>query len=76
MGLLCVFWFICAIVGGMIGERKGETLAGFLFGLLFGPLGILIEVFSKGNRMACPYCKELVHPDATVCPHCQKDIHK
>ena len=25
---------------------------------------------------ACPFCKEMVHAEATVCPHCQKHISK
>ena len=24
----------------------------------------------------CPFCKENIHPKATVCPHCQKNISK
>ena len=25
---------------------------------------------------ACPFCKEMVHLEATVCPHCQNKISK
>ena len=25
---------------------------------------------------ACPFCKEMVHAAATVCPHCQHTISK
>ena len=25
---------------------------------------------------ACPFCKEMVHAAATVCPHCQHSISK
>ena len=25
---------------------------------------------------ACPFCKEMVHAEATVCPHCQNKISK
>ena len=25
---------------------------------------------------ACPFCKEMVHAEATVCPHCQNTISK
>lgn len=24
----------------------------------------------------CPFCKELVKPGATVCPHCQRNIQR
>jgi len=56
----------------MIGSKKGEGVSAFLLGLLFGPFGILLALFSKGNRITCPHCRELVHKDATVCPNCQK----
>lgn len=29
---------------------------------------------SPGGRVPCPTCKELVHPDATVCPFCRQTI--
>lgn len=58
----------------MIGERKGEGLLGCLFGILLGPVGLLFVIFSRGNRKTCPYCKELVHKDATHCSHCQKEL--
>jgi len=69
-----VFWFICAIIAALIGDRKGEGVAGFLLGLLLGPLGIIAAALSRGNRMNCPYCKELINKKATVCPHCQREI--
>lgn len=56
------------------GSKKGEGCGGFIIGLLLGPFGILIALFSKGNRKQCPYCKELMHKEAKVCPHCQKNI--
>jgi predicted amidophosphoribosyltransferase len=31
---------------------------------------------SKGNRKTCPHCRELIHKDATVYPHCQRDQPK
>ena len=58
----------------MIGSRKGEGCAAFIFGVLLGPFGIVFAIFSKGNRKACPFCKELVHRDAIVCPHCQREV--
>lgn len=71
---LLLIWFLCAIIGGMIGVRKHAGVAGFFMGLLLGPLGLLIAIFMRGNRPECPFCKELVHPEARRCPHCQKDF--
>jgi len=68
-------WFLCGLVSAMIGSNKGEGCAAFIIGVLLGPFGILIAIFSPGNRIKCPFCKELMHEDATTCPHCQKEIH-
>ncbi|MDO8683125.1 MAG: hypothetical protein Q7N50_06555 [Armatimonadota bacterium] len=45
-----------------------------LVGLIFGPLGILIAVCSKGKYVNCPFCRRSVDPKALVCPYCQRDI--
>jgi len=60
----------------MIGSKKGEGLLGFIVGFLLGPIGLLMTILSKGNRETCSFCKESIHKDATVCPHCQKEIEK
>jgi hypothetical protein len=56
----------------MIGARKGEGCLAFIGGIVFGPFGILFALTSKGNRVACPHCRELMHKDATICPHCRE----
>jgi hypothetical protein len=66
----------------VIGERKGRRLAGFLFGALLGPVGWVVVLLGpdlKAQQEAtrlrkCPYCAELVQPDAKVCKHCGRDI--
>ena len=72
--LLFTFWLVCGIIAAMIGGRKGMGTSGFLIGVLLGPLGVLIAHFSKGDRKTCSSCKELVHKEAKVCPHCQRDF--
>lgn len=67
-------WMICAIVATYIGSRKGEGCIGFIIGLLFGPLGIVFALLSKGERRTCPSCKELIHKDANVCPQCRMNF--
>jgi len=69
-----VFGIIFGIIGAMIGSSKGEGCFGFLICVLLGPLGLLIVIFMKGVRKTCPYCKELIHKDAMVCPKCQRDM--
>ena len=75
--LLCLgipFWTIFGIVAGMIGAKKGEGCTMFIIGVLLGPFGILIALFSRGNRKTCPHCRELIDRDATVCSHCHRDL--
>jgi len=72
--LIVLFWIICGVIAGMIGSKKGEGPGAFFIGILFGPLGILFALVSSGNRKKCPACKELIHKEATRCPHCQKEL--
>lgn len=67
-----LFWILCAVAAGMLGARKGQPLAAFFVGLILGPFGVLFAALSKGDRRTCPSCRELVHPAATRCPHCQE----
>lgn len=69
-------WILCGIIAAMIGSKKGEGCLAFILGVILGPFGILIALFSTGNRIQCPYCKELIHKDANVCPHCQREVFK
>lgn len=71
-----VGWLFCGLVTAIIGSRKGEGCAGFFFGILLGPFGILFAIYSRGNREECPFCKELIHNEAVTCPHCQKSLHR
>ncbi len=69
---------ICGFIGRTVGERKGRAEAGFLFGALLGPIGILIIAVGpdvKAEQEAlrarkCPACKGIVPDDARKCMHC------
>lgn len=69
-----LLWLLCGVVAAIIGSKRGLGCAGLGVGILFGPFGILITYLSKGNRKACPHCKELIHWEATVCPRCTQPI--
>jgi len=30
------------------------------------------ELKARGEKKQCPYCKEYIDPEATICPHCRK----
>jgi hypothetical protein len=69
-----LFWILCVVASTMIGARKGAPVAGFFLGVFFGPFGILFAVLIRGDYVRCAFCKELIRFDATVCPHCRKDV--
>jgi hypothetical protein len=70
MAVFIVIWFLCGIIGAMIGSQKGAGCVGFLLGILLGPLGIIISLVMQGDRKRCPYCRELIHKDALKCSKC------
>jgi len=67
-------WVVCGIIAAMIGSKKEQGCGGFIAGILLGPFGILLMLFTKGNRKTCPFCKESIHAEAVVCPRCQRDV--
>lgn len=80
-----IIWICLGIVGAMISSNKGNSgCAGFLLGVLLGPIGLLITFFDSDNEDAkrrktgdtkkCPYCAEYVKGDAIVCKHCGRTI--
>ena len=69
-----IFWILFGVARAMIGARKGEPIVGFILGIFLGPIGLLIVALSKGNRQDCPFCRELIRPGATICPHCRNEI--
>jgi hypothetical protein len=72
--LILAVWLFFGIVAALIGQRKGEGCLGFIVGVLFGPFGLLFVIFSSGNRMACSACREKIHKDASICPHCRTGV--
>ena len=83
------FWFIFAVLVGFYARKKGHSGIGFFFlSALLSPLiGFLIalvvderrdkvEARHLGGRelQKCPFCAELIKPEAFVCKHCGRDL--
>ena len=75
---------LLAFLGGKVWEAKGGGLGvGFLICFFLGLLGFAIVLLanpssqviapSRGPRATreCPFCKEAMRRDASVCPHCR-----
>lgn len=79
---LVFYVLVFGLIGVALGARKGRPFAGFVFGVLLGPIGWLIVAVGpdvKATEQAtlmrkCPHCAELVQPGAKVCKHCRRDI--
>jgi hypothetical protein len=76
--LIAVLWVLPIFIAGSIGKSKGRQ--GAAYGILLGWVGVLIVAVlppgadRSGRTGECPFCKERMRSDATVCPHCQRDV--
>ena len=75
-----LLWVIVGgLVGAFIGERKGRAGQGAILGIILGPIGWLVVGLGPDYNQAkdtkkCPFCAELVKPEAKVCKHCGRDL--
>lgn len=73
--LLVVWPLVGAAIGAAAAQRNGFGLAGGIIGgLLLGPLAVLLFLVSDRGRQKCPFCAEWMKTEATVCPHCARDV--
>lgn len=84
-------WLIFSILAGIVASDKGRSGIGFFFLSFFlSPLIGLIaavcvgrntDIIEKrgllsGSLRKCPFCAELVKPEAKICRYCQKELPK
>jgi hypothetical protein len=73
-GIIIIVWMVSIAVGILIGNGKHRAFSGFVWSLLFGPLGWLITICLKDLGRRCCYCDEVVQQNASICPHCHSSI--
>ena len=44
-----IIWIIMGIIGFAIGDSKGKAILGFLAGIVFGPIGVILMLFVKAE---------------------------
>ena len=63
---------VCAVIGGIIGDRKDAGLAGVMWGMFLGPLGVLIAALVL--KLRCPHCNGRLNGKPSRCQHCAQEI--
>jgi hypothetical protein len=80
IALLVIVWVGLALATGAAAKSRGRDATGwFLLALIVSPVIALILLMAFQPRRAgpsklCKFCRSQVARDATVCPHCQRDI--
>ncbi len=84
-----LLWIFLAVAVGVYASNKGLSFgSAFVVSCIFSPLVALIVVaLSKpkmevieqrsilsGEHKQCPFCAELIKPQARVCRYCRRDI--
>jgi hypothetical protein len=72
-----IVWIVPIFVAHSQGKAKHR--AGFAYGLFLGWIGVIIlgllSARVDGSVYGeCPWCKEDMRLNASVCPHCQRDV--
>ena len=69
-----VLWVLCGVGVAYIAKKRGKVwVVWLMYGLVLGPIALLLTVFSYGGKM-CPYCKSNIQKDAEICPKCDKSF--
>jgi len=73
-----VIWLCLMIIfggiGALIGKPKKREGAGFLFGLLLGPIGWLLVAVGPDNSAKCPECGGVIVEGAKRCKNCGVEL--
>ena len=84
-----ILWVGLSFIAAIIAANKGRSGMGFfLLAILLSPLvGILAALVAKPNTISteeqliangearrCPFCAEMVRPEASVCKHCGRSL--
>ena len=68
-----IIWLIFGFASWFVASNRGGSgCLWFTLGILLGPIGLVLAFLSGGQQ--CPYCKSKIHPEATVCPKCRRDL--
>lgn len=76
---IVLLWIVPTMVA--ISQGRAKNRPGYAYGILFSWLGVLMLAVlpplkphtGVATHRECPFCKEPMRHDATVCPHCRHE---
>lgn len=68
-----IFWIFCGVTASVVGESRNFKAGGFIFGLMLGPLGILLTLLID-CRPTCKSCRSRISTRAKICRHCHQPV--
>jgi hypothetical protein len=84
---IIIVGMLCGMATMAIAENRGNprsaNLKWFVTGFFLGIFGVIIALISPkktegfvetGKMIVCPFCKEHINAEATVCRYCQSKL--
>jgi predicted amidophosphoribosyltransferase len=66
---------LIALIPAKIAAKKGHSFwLWYAFAIAFWIVALPAALIVKDTRPTCPYCAEPVRAEASVCPHCHREM--